>query len=80
MALVILGIKSYFLKKQFELAFLSIGSHIVFLYPDKQGIPGEDRRIQRLKRYVTTNNNKNKDSNPKKKNTQNIAHQASSQK
>ena len=35
-------------------------------FPDKQGTPEEDRKIQRPKRCVTTKNNKDKDNNPKK--------------
>ena len=50
-----------------------------FPYPDKQRAPEEGQRIQRPKRYVTYNNNKDEDNSPKN-NTQNIAHQASSQK
>ena len=50
-----------------------------FLCLDKQGIPEESRRIQQLKCCVTTNNNKNED-NSLKNHTQNITHQASSQK
>ena len=42
-------------------------------------LPKESRRIQRPKRYVSTSNNKDEDESPKN-NTQNIAHQASSQK
>ena len=50
-----------------------------FPYPDKQGTLDEGWMIQRPKRCVTTNNNKDED-NSSKNNTQNIAHQASSQK
>ena len=50
-----------------------------FLFPDKQGTPEKDWRIQRPKRCVTTNNNKDEDNSPKN-HTQNIVHQASSKK
>ena len=50
-----------------------------FLCPDKQGKPEKDWRIEQLKHCVTTNNNKDEDKSPKN-HTQNIAHQASSQK
>ena len=36
-----------------------------FQCPDKQGTPKEGWRIQWPKRYVTTNNNKDEDDNPK---------------
>ena len=50
-----------------------------FLCTDKQGTPKKGQRIQRPKRCVTTNNNKDEDNSPKN-HTQNIAHQASCQK
>ena len=50
-----------------------------FLYPNKQRTPEEGQRIQQQKHRVTTNNNEDEDNSPKN-NTQNIAHQASSQK
>ena len=48
-----------------------------FLCQYKQGTPEEGPRIQRLKRCVTSNNNKDEDKCPKN-HTQNIAHQTSS--
>ena len=42
-----------------------------FPYPDKQGTPEENRRIQRPKRCISTNNNKDVDNSPKN-HTQNI--------
>ena len=46
------------------------------LYPDKQGTPEEGRRIQWLKRCVSINHNKDKNSSPKNHNQINT-HQAS---
>ena len=50
-----------------------------FLCPDKQGIPEEGRRIQQVKHFVKTNNNKDED-NSLKNNTQYIIQQTSTQK
>ena len=36
-----------------------------FPYPDKQGTPEKGRRMQRLKRCVTININKDEDNSPK---------------
>ena len=54
--------------------FWPLYPQVSFLYPDKQGTPEEDQRIQQPKCFITTNNNKDGD-NSLKNNTQNIAHQ-----
>ena len=79
---VVIGItSSYFLNALFdqELNFEIISQLESCPCPDKQGTPEEGRRIQRPKRWITTNNNKDEGNSPKN-NAQNIAHQASSQK
>ena len=47
-----------------------------FPYPDKQETSEEGQWIQKLKRCVSTNNNKDVDNSPKN-HTQNIVHQES---